>query len=361
MKTVDTLETKREEIEKIDDGIMQLLVQRAKLSREIGALKRKEGLDIYSTGREEKILTRLLEINGNALPPQSLTAIFREIFSASRALQKPFIVATLGPQASFSYLASRKHFGKSASLLLLPDIRAIFEETQKGKADVGVVPAENSLEGVVNITMDMFSETSLKIMGECYLRVSHHLLSQSHRLEEITHICSHPQAIAQCRNWLTANLPHATIVETESTAKAALIATKEPHYAAIANELAAEVYSLQKLAEAIEDSAQNTTRFFIIGRGKSEATGNDKTSLIIGAPHVPGALHNILEPFAAYQINLTRLESRPTKMRAWEYIFYIDFEGHTDKREVMNCLQTLSQNTSFLKVLGSYPIGEQEL
>ncbi|MCF8054752.1 MAG: prephenate dehydratase, partial [Deltaproteobacteria bacterium] len=309
MKGQSLLAAKREQIEKIDNDIVQLLIRRADLARAIGVIKKEQGMDIYCAAQEEKIIDRILKKGGDALPPHFLETIFREIFSASRNLQKPFSIVTLGPQASFSYLAAKKYFGKSASLALAPDILAVFEEVQRGAADVGVVPAENSLEGVVNATMDAFVETSLNILGEYYFKISHSLLSQSQNAADITHICSHPQALAQCRNWLRANLPQATIVETESTSQAALIAKKEPHYGAITNESAAELYSLNKIASAIEDSAQNTTRFFIIGMQKSAPTGNDKTSLVLGARHIPGALHNILESFATRKINLTRLES----------------------------------------------------
>lgn len=355
-----SLEALREKMKQTDRKIVDLLNERARISIAIGKIKEKENIDVYDASQEAKIFHYLKQINCEGiLPEKYLLRIFREIISASRSLQKPVTVAFLGPEASFSHLAALSHFGSSTDFIPQRSISGVFHEVEKGNVRWGVVPVENSLEGSLNITLDHLLTTSLKIQAEIFLKVSHCLLSRTKQMEEIVSVCSHPQALAQCRGWLRFHLPHASCVEVESTAAAARIAKDNERCAAIGSRLAATTYGLNIIAEDIEDNPSNTTRFLVIGEGMSRKTGQDKTSILFGTAHAPGALYNALRPFAERQINLTKIESHPVKEKLWEYLFFVDFEGHIEDEEIKECMEDLGSITTFLKILGSYPRGER--
>jgi chorismate mutase/prephenate dehydratase len=352
------LEKLRDNMKEKDREIIRLLNERAQVSVQIGAVKGQEGLTVYDPSQEARVYGYLQELNCGPLPPTAITAIFREIISASRALQKPTAIAFLGPEASFSHLAARLHFGDSSRYYPQSGIAGVFDEVEKGFVDWGVVPVENSLEGSVNITLDRLIVTSLKIRAEIYLRISQCLISSAAGLDDIKNICSHPQALAQCRSWLKANMPDCVLHEAESTAAAAQMVKGKKTQAAIGSSLAASTNGLNILAEGIEDNISNTTRFLVIGNGDSGKTAKDKTSLIFATPHSPGSLHLALAPFAERGINLIKIESHPVKERLWEYLFFVDVVGHVAEKELKSCLDELQAKTTYLKILGSYPRAE---
>ena len=351
----------REEIDRIDKELLNLLNRRAKLAQEVGEIKKKKGLPFYVPGREAKILSHLEKLNTGPLPPESVRAIFREIISACRSLEEPTKVAFLGPQATFTHLAALRHFGTSSHLKPMDSIGEVFDEVDKERVDYGVVPIENSIEGIVNYTIDMFLDTDLKISGEIFVSVNLHLMSKEQELKTVKKVLSHRHAIAQARKWLSENLPHAEIEEVSSTAKAAEIASKTPQTAAIASEAAALLYDLNILAKNIQELSKNYTRFLVIGKTDSEfPSGRDKTSVMFSTKHVAGALFKALQPFAVYDVNLSKIESRPTKKKPWEYVFFVDIEGHRKEDRVAKALEELKEQCSFFKILGSYPRGFKE-
>ncbi|ADY74045.1 chorismate mutase [Desulfurobacterium thermolithotrophum DSM 11699] len=351
----------REEIDKIDREVLALLNRRAKLAQEVGEIKKQEGLPFYVPGREAKILSKLEEINQGPLPAESVRAIFREIISACRALEEPTKVAYLGPKATFTHLAALKQFGSSSNLRPMDSIGEVFNEVEKGRVDYGVVPIENSIEGVVNYTIDMFFDTDLKICGEIFVPVNLHLMSKESDLSQIKKVYSHRHAIAQARKWISEYLPKVDIEEVSSTSKAAELASQEPNTAAIASEAAAYLYDLSILARNIQELSKNFTRFLVIGKEDSEfPSGRDKTSIMFSTKHVAGSLFKALQPFAIYDVNLSKIESRPTKKRPWEYVFFVDIEGHRKNERVAKALKELQSNTTFFKILGSYPAGFKE-
>jgi len=352
-----TLEELREELRRKDLAIVNLLNERARISVEVGRIKDSNGQEIYDPAQESRIYEHLKKVNDGPLPDVALKDIFREIFSSSRALQGPVTVAYLGPEATFSQLAALTHFGRSARLLPAPSIHEVFAQVEGEKADWGVVPVENSVEGSVKQTLDRLIATPLSIRAEIFLRISHCLLSTCGDLSAVTHVYSIPQALAQCQVWLRTHLPGCRLVETESTAGGAKRVLEDPRGAAIGSAIAAEVYGLRILSEGIEDYPLNTTRFLVIGRGKSEATENDKTSVVFGTPHTPGSLHSALEPFAREALNMMRIESYPLRDRMWEYLFFVDLAGHSSEAKISGCLKEMEKVTTFIKVLGSYPRG----
>ena len=355
------LKSLREEIDAIDKKILELLSRRAEIAKTIGEIKKKEGLPFYVPAREAKILAKLEELNKGPLPKESIRAIFREIISACRALEEPTKVAYLGPSATFTHLAALKHFGSSSELIPMDSIGEVFDEVEKGRVDYGVVPIENSIEGVVNYTIDMFLDTDLKISGEIFVSVNLHLMSKEQDLTKVKKVYSHRHAIAQSRKWLSEHLPKVETIEVSSTAKAAELASKEEGTAAIASEAAAYLYDLNILAKNIQEVSKNFTRFLVIGRSDSEIpTGKDKTSVMFSTKHVAGSLFKALQPFAVYDVNLSKIESRPTKKRPWEYVFFVDIEGHRKDVKVEKALKELQENTTFFKILGSYPRGFKE-
>ncbi|HEX2501133.1 MAG TPA: prephenate dehydratase [Methylomirabilota bacterium] len=346
----------RTRIDEIDRQLLRLLSQRAEVSLEIGRAKRESGEPVLVPEREQEILDELARLNPGPLPPGAIRSIWSEILSASRGLQRPFRVGYLGPQGTNTHLAALRHFGSSAEFLPARGIPEVFEEVERGRADVGVVPIENSSEGVVNHTLDGLIDSELLICGEAALEIHHNLLSRAADLGAIKRVFSHPQALAQCRGWLGRFLPDAEVVEMPSTSAAAEQAALDPTAAAVASELAGQLYRVPALQERIEDYANNVTRFLVIGRRAAGRTGRDKTSILFSIRDEVGTLYRILEPFATARLSLTKIESRPTRRRPWEYVFFVDFEGHRDDPVTQGVLAAVRERCLFLKVLGSYPV-----
>jgi len=361
METEEKLRLLRKKIEAVDGQILQLLNERAEIVLEVGKVKSEVGMESYDPRREEEILGRLLLRNPGPFPVEGVSPVFREIISACRSLEVQLTVAYLGPPATHTHLACLQHFGNSIQSLPQESIQDVFEAVEKRKASYGMVPIENSTEGVVNRTLDVLAESEVKICGEVLVRISHDLLSRNGRLEDIEKIYSHPQALEQCRKRLRKALPQVPLVETASTAKAAQLASEDPKAAAIANTYAARIYGLTVIESRVEDYLNNYTRFLILSRENGKRTGWDKTSLLLSIPHTPGSLYQALRPFSEKGVNLTKIESRPVKGRPWEYVFFLDFEGHVTDARIIETMAQLKENVLFLKVLGSYPrIPERE-
>ena len=348
----------RKQIDHIDHQILKLLSLRGKQVVEIGKIKRVQGGRFHVPERESTLLAALKKANKGPYSNEALETIYREILSASLALESPLKVAFLGPEATFTHLAGIKKFGLSAQFLPQTSLSKVFQEVSLGKANYGVVPIENSTEGIVSYTLDLFVEFPLKICGEVKLPIAHNLLSNAKRMKEIKKIYSHPQALAQCRGWLDSHLPGVKTVEVASTAKAAEIASGEKNAAAIASDYAASHYHLNILAKHIEDLSSNFTRFVMIAKNDCGVTERDKTSVMFSAKDEIGILHRLLSPIAKEKINLTKIESRPLKGRAWEYIFFVDMDGHRENPKVKRALEQMAKGCAFIKILGSYPKGE---
>lgn len=349
------LEQHRKEIDKIDEKIVDLLNERAKIVIGIGKLKQDQQADFHSAQRERDIVDRLSKLNKGPFGQEALRAVFREIFSVSLSLEGPIKVAYLGPRATFTHMACMQRFGVSATYLPVDSISEAFSEVERGRADYGVVPIENSTEGVVSHTLDQFIDSPLKIYGEVLQEVTHHLLSRSGKMEDIKKIYSHSHAIGQCTAWLEKHLPRIPLVEVYSTAKAAELCAEDQTSAAIASELAAHLYGLQIVKKRIEDAVGNVTRFLVISQKLPEKTGKDKTSILISIKDRVGALYDLLRPFASHGVNMTKIESRPSRRKAWEYFFFVDLEGHTEDEKIRHALEEVKGRCLFLKVLGSYP------
>jgi chorismate mutase/prephenate dehydratase len=348
----------RRSIDAIDATLVKLLNKRARTILEIGALKRRLGKAIYAPAREQEVMSNLARFNKGPLTPEALSAIYREIMSASLALEKPLTIAYMGPQASFSHQAALKKFGQSVSYLPCISITDVFNEVEKETADYGVVPIENSIEGAISHTLDMLVDSDLKICAQLLLDIRHNLLARCPR-EKIRRIYSNPQIFGQCRLWLESNLPKADLIEVSSSTRASQIAFKEKGAASIASLLAAKEYGLKVLAQGIEDSPHNITRFLVVGNFEAEPTGTDKTSILFSVKDKVGALHDMLVPFKKYRINMTKIESRPSKKRAWDYLFFVDLIGHRKEPKIKKSLSELEDRCKFLKILGSYPITER--
>lgn len=357
MGTSEDIQQYRKAIDRLDDAILALLNERSRNVIEIGKLKQAAGpeANLHTPAREAEIVDRLMRQNAGPFPNDAIRSVYREIMSASLSLEGPQRVAYLGPRATFTHLACIRKFGTSAQYIAVNGIRDVFDEVERGRAHFGVVPIENSTEGVVNHTLDMFVDSSLLIYGEVLQEVSHHLLSKADRLEDIKKIYSHPHAFAQCRNWLETNLPHLPLTEVASTARAAELCAEDPSSAAIASELAAELYGLKVLKSRIEDNINNFTRFLVLSQKSPERTGKDKTSVMLSVKDRIGALYDLLRPFASHGINMTKIESRPSRRKAWEYIFFIDIEGHVEEDRVKKAMEEVKGRCLFLKILGSYP------
>jgi chorismate mutase/prephenate dehydratase len=353
--TEERLNELRAEIDRLDDEILSLLNRRAQAVIEVGRIKSERNLRFYVPEREVEILRRLCAANRGPFPNDALKAIYREIISASLALEKPLSVAFLGPKATFTHLACLKHFGESADYVPQINVSEVFEAVERGVADFGVVPIENSSEGIVSNTLDMFVDHSLLICGEILVEVAHDLLSVTGDIEHVKKVYSHPHAIAQCRGWLERNLRSTPVFDVESTARAAELAADDPAAAAIAGEAAAKIYGLKSIRKRIQDNTNNFTRFIIIGKIAPKRTGSDKTSILFAARDEVGALHLMLEPFAKNRVNLTKIESRPVKTKAWEYLFFLDMEGHISADPVAKAVDELRMRAQYLKILGSYP------
>lgn len=345
----------RGKIDALDEKIQALLSRRARIAQEVAHSKARNGDKyFYRPEREAEVLRRALERNRGPLPDESVARVFREIMSACLALESPLKIAFLGPAGTFTQEAALKHFGQAVETLPLGAIDEVFREVESGNAHFGVVPVENSTEGVVNHTLDMFLASSLKICGEVALRVHHHLLGTA-ATSAARRVVSHQQSLAQCREWLDAHLPGIERVSVASNAEAARLAAADSGTLAIAGDSAAGLYGLTILATNIEDRPDNTTRFLVIGDLDTQPTGADKTSLLLSGKNRPGALHRLLAPLARHGINMTRIESRPSRRSIWEYVFFIDIEGHVRDRKVAGVLKRLEGEAAFYKCLGSYP------
>ncbi len=356
MLQVNELEELRRQIDSIDEAILDLLNRRASLALRIGEIKRSSGSPVFVPGREKRIFDRLESISKGPFPKEAIKYVFREIISACVAVQRQITVAYLGPEATFTHQAGVEYFGLSARFIPVKFVEGIFEVVDRGHVDYGVVPFENSTEGVVNRTLDAFMEfDQVRIVGEVYLRVSHHLLTKSGDTLGVEKIYSHPHAIAQCRKWLASVMPEAKVVYVSSTAEAAKMAAEDDKAAAIASDMAATLYGLKVAVRNIEDQRDNYTRFLIVGKSESEPTGDDKTSILFSISDEVGALKNILSCFSDRGINLTKIESRPSKKKPWDYIFYIDFNGHLSEDRVKEAVDCLRKRCVFVKILGSYP------
>lgn len=348
------LQSCRNEIDTIDNEMLKLVSRRAQLAHEIGGLK-DDGV-IYRPEREAQVLRRLTELNTGPLPSEAVTQIFRSIMSNCRALEKELSVAFLGPLGTFSEEAAYKQFGGLSAPIQCGSIDEVFRQVESGKANYGVVPVENSTEGAVGRTLDLLMQTNLKICGEIELAVHHNLISKQTDAKRITKVYSHAQSLAQCHEWLNQNLPHVTRESVISNAEAARLATEQDDTAAIASRRAAELFQLQILSDNIEDDAKNTTRFLVLSQHDVAPSGKDKTSLVMATKNVPGAMLHLLEPLAKYRISMTKLETRPSKTGLWEYMFFVDLEGHHQDKEVQAAIEEMNNKASFLKLLGSYPV-----
>jgi len=347
----------RDRIDRIDEQIQELINQRAAAAREVAEVKQANGGDplFYRPEREAQVLRRVKERNQGPLDAEEMARIFREIMSACLALEQPLTIAFLGPEGTFTQAAALKHFGHSVNTLPLGSISDVFQEVEAGSCHYGVVPVENSSEGVISHTLDMFLNSPLKICGEVTLRIHHNLLAAGGSLEQVERVYSHQQSLAQCRGWLDRHLPDAERIAVGSNAEAAALAKEQPGSAAIASETAAEIYGLEVLAANIEDEPGNTTRFLIIGRQEVPPSGDDKTSLLVSTKNVAGGLLRLLEPLAEHGVSMTRIESRPSRRGMWDYVFFIDVLGHREDEPVKRALADLEQAASVYKVLGSYP------
>ncbi|MBI4395735.1 MAG: prephenate dehydratase [Elusimicrobia bacterium] len=352
------LDKLRRQIDKIDERVLALLNERAGASQKIGREKAKRGGEIFAASREQQILTRLAEVNKGPLPEEAVEEIFCAVINNCRLLQKKLAIAYFGPEATFTHQAAIRQFGRAAEYRPVKTIADVFDEVEKGRADYGVVPIENSTEGVVNHTLDMFMASDLVICAEREDAISQCLMASQESLKAIKTVYSHPHALAQCRRWLETHLRGAALHEAASTADAAAQAALDPGVAAVAGPMAAEMYNLKILASHIEDSRHNVTRFLIIGKKMASPSGRDKTSLLISVKDRVGALHDLLSTFKEAGLNLTKIESRPTKKKAWEYVFFIDLEGHVSDAPIKRTLERLEKECAFLKVLGSFPRGD---
>ncbi|MBX6422474.1 prephenate dehydratase [Thermosulfurimonas sp. F29] len=351
------LEALRREIDELDRRLLEILHRRLEVARRIGEIKRREGIRSLDLSREREVLRRLLSENRGYFPEESLRAIVLEIINTCRQAQEPSRVAYLGPEATFSHMAALEFFGQSTEFLPVESVLDVFEEVESERVRFGVVPVENSIEGTVSTTLDAFSQYRVKVCGEVYIPITHNLLNQTGRREDIKKVLSHPHALAQCRRWLRKNLPSVTVDEVASTALAARWAAVDPSVAAIASPLAARTYHLQVVAKHIEDYKGNVTRFWIIGREPPPPTGEDKTSLFFSVSDRPGALYRVLKAFAERHINLSKIESRPAKSEPWRYLFFLDCEGHVEDPRLKECLKEVEKYCLHLEWLGSYPRG----
>ena len=347
----------RKEIDKLDGRIVELINERARASCDIGAIKKSRNQPVYSPDRESQIYERVGRKNRGPLKKESIKAIYSEIMSACLSLEQPLKIAYLGPELTFTHQAAMKKFGSSVDYLSCDGISEVFHEVENGNANYGVVPIENSTEGAVSHTLDMFVDSSLQICSEVYLRIQENLLCRHTDKKRIKRIYSHPNVFGQCRGWIERNFPAVDLHESTSTAKAAEMASKRADSACIASRLAAKKYGLKVLARSIEDSASNVTRFLVIGHEMIKIAGKDKTSVVFSVKDRPGVLHDMLSSFKKAGINLTKIESRPSKKKLWKYYFFVDMDGHRDTPKVRKALRELERRCYFLKVLGSYPRG----
>ncbi|MCA9401928.1 MAG: prephenate dehydratase [Candidatus Omnitrophica bacterium] len=345
----------RQKIDRIDTEVVRLLNQRATLSIAIGQAKLKTNKGIYAPDREKEIFDRLAKLNKGPLSNEAFYSIYREVMSGSISLEKSLHIAYLGTEGSFTHLAAKKKFGSQVDYDPCSSILEVFNRVEHGECDYGVVPIENSIEGAVTHTFDILVDSDLKVCSQVMLKISHNVLSNAN-LQSIKKIYSNPQVFGQCRDWLHKHLPDAQLIPMASTTLSAQKAHKEKNSAALASTLAAEVYGLKVLKKNIQDVAHNTTRFLVVSNQDVPPTGNDRTSILFSIKDRVGALHAMLTPFFKYKINLTKIESRPSKKRAWDYYFFVDFEGHREDKNVKKALDQLEGMCKHLKIVGSYPV-----
>lgn len=352
------LEELRRKIDAIDDKLLALIGERARLAARIGACKNDRGdAAYYVPSREAEIIRRLIDKNDGGIPDDAVHGIFREIIGACLGLEQALTVAYLGPEGTFTHMAASRQFGSTASYIACLSLDEVFDEVEAGRAGYGVVPVENAFEGAVTHTLDLFVDREVSICAEVQLTVHHHLLTRAAKLKAVKVLASHPQALAQCRQWVQRQLPWVRVVETASTAEAAEMAAADSELAAIGSMAVAERLALPAICRNIEDYHDNTTRFLVIGKHDSPPSGNDKTALILSIKDRPGALHELLAPFAKRRIGLSRIESRPSKKKLWEYVFFVDAQGHrTDANLAAALDEVRALPAAYLKVLGSYPV-----
>lgn len=355
-----SLQDLRRQIDAIDSELLSLLSQRARLAQEVGHGKSRTATQFFSPERERQIFERLTKENAGPLPKDAIQAIFREIISASRALEAPVSVAYLGPPGTFSHRAAMNKFGSSSEPKPVDTIPDVFAQVERGSAHYGVVPVENSTDGVITPTLDMFAQgqTNLKICAEVFVPVSHFLATRAETLKDVKRLYAHPQGQAQSRGWLREHLPKVEIVDVTSNSRSAQMAAVDSEGAAICTDIAAEIYKVPIVASHIEDSPHNRTRFVVIGPNEPQPSGRDKTSIFFSVRHKAGALLRAMAAFDAHNINLTMIESRPTKQMPWEYVFFIDFQGHVREEAVLHALKMLEEQSLFVTILGSYPEAE---
>lgn len=355
----EQLKSIREEIDALDEQIQELISRRASCASEVARIKRESNPDLsdfYRPEREAEVLRMVKERNQGPLDDETMVRMFRQIMSDSLALQMPMKVAYLGPEGTYTHAAALKQFGEAINPVPLAAIDEVFREVESGNVSYGIVPVENSTEGIVNHTLDMFMQSPLNICGEVSLRIHHHLITNAGSVEKVGKVYGHAQALAQCREWLDANLSCAERIAVSSNAEAARIAAESNDAAATASEAAASIYGLATLVTNIEDDPNNTTRFLVIGKQSVSPSGNDKTSLLLSTPNRPGALHDMLKPIAQNGVSMTRIESRPSRKAAWDYVFFVDVDGHQQDEAVNTVLDELGKNSFLVRVLGSYPV-----
>jgi chorismate mutase/prephenate dehydratase len=359
-ETAPDLASIRDRIDEVDRQIQSLISERARFAQQVGLSKGElaSAVDYYRPEREAAVLRGVLERNEGPLRDEEVLRLFREIMSACLAQQEPLKIGFLGPEGTFTQAAVQKHFGHSVRALPFGTIDEVFQEVESGAADFGVVPIENSTEGTVNNTLDMFLTSPLKIGGEIELRIEQHLLGRFDSLQGIDRICAHEQALAQCRGWLREYLPHVELIGVSSNAVGARRARDEAGTAAIGGDAAAEVYDLKIMVKNIEDREDNATRFLVIGRDLLAASGDDKTTILVSTSDTgggAGVLYTLLKPFATHKINITRIESRPSRRKNWDYVFFLDLDGHAEEAPLANALAELKEISSLFRVLGAYP------
>jgi chorismate mutase/prephenate dehydratase len=357
----DALEKLRDRIDSIDEQLLELFNQRANCAVDVATVKREltesadESIDFFRPDREAQVINRLKSLNQGPLSDDEVGRLIREVMSACLALEQPLKIAYLGPEGTFTQSAALKHFGHSVSTVPMSSIPDVFNSVESGHADYGLVPVENSTEGVISHTLDMFIDSELKVCGEVEIRVHHHLATRAQDVSAIKHIYSHQQSFAQCRRWLDLNLPGIERIPVSSNAEAARLASIEDDSAAICGLPAVEIFGLTICFENIEDLSDNTTRFVIIGGQEVGPSGNDKTSLLISTRNTPGALLGLLQPLADHGISMNKIESRPAQGHKWAYVFFIDVDGHQQDKNVIDALNVLKQQAALFKILGSYP------
>ena len=360
-ETKDEMGALRAGIDSVDQEIVRLLDQRARLACRIGEIKREYGLEAYAPARERAVLDRVAALGAGDFPARGLEAVFREIISSSISLEARLKVAYLGPETTFTHEAALRSFGASVELEPQATVPEVFTRVERGEAGHGIVPVENSMEGTVTHTLDELMNSPLKVCGEVYLPVSQNLISCEPSLDRVRVVCSHPMALSQAAPWLRHELPGALLEEVESTGEAARRAAREPGVAAVGSVLAAEAHHLNVLARSIQDARTNATRFIVLGREWAGRTGRDKTSVVFSVKDRPGVLRDALAAFAEEGINLTRIESRPSRKRAWTYVFFADFDGHPEEERVQRALAALEEHCPYVSLIGAYPAASAEV